>query len=95
MRIQITFLFLAYCFSEARIGAFLHNGKAEVKGEDGQLDRLVFEGLTWRVRRHPYRRDAAAGGTDSKPGRPRLPLPSSRWLCGGHYQAAEPSATSV
>ena len=61
MRIQITFLLLAYYFSEARIGAFLHNGKAEVKGEDGQLDRLVFKGLTWRVRLHPYCRDAVAG----------------------------------
>jgi hypothetical protein len=60
MRIQITFLLLAYCFSGARIGAFLHNGKAEVKGEDGQIDRLVFEGLTWKVRRYYYRRDAAS-----------------------------------
>jgi hypothetical protein len=39
-----------------------HLLKAEVKGEDGQLDRLVFEGLTWRARRHPCRRVAAAGG---------------------------------
>src|SRR5947199_1788197 len=58
MRIQITFLLLAYCFSGARIGAFFHNGKAEVKGEAGQIDRLVFEGLTWKVRRYHYRRDS-------------------------------------
>jgi hypothetical protein len=62
VRIQITFLLLAYCFSGARIGAFLHSGKAEVKGEDGQIDRLVFEGLTWKVRRYHYRRDAASKG---------------------------------
>jgi len=30
MRDQITFLLLVYCFSIARIGAFLHNGKTEV-----------------------------------------------------------------
>jgi hypothetical protein len=60
MRIQITFLLLAYCFSGARIGAFLYNGKAEVKGENGQIDRLVFKGLTWKVRRYHYRRDAAS-----------------------------------
>jgi hypothetical protein len=59
MRDQITFLLLAYCFSGARIGAFLHNGKAEVKGTDGKVDRLMFKGLTWKVRRYPYRRDTA------------------------------------
>jgi hypothetical protein len=37
MRDQITFLLLAYYFSGARIGAFLHNGKAEVKEEGGKL----------------------------------------------------------
>jgi hypothetical protein len=50
MRDQITFLLLAYCFSGARTGAFLHNGKVEVKGEGGKLDTLVFEGLTWKAR---------------------------------------------
>ena len=50
MRIQITFLLLAYCFSGARIGAFLHNGTTEVAGENGQVDKLVFQGLTWKVR---------------------------------------------
>jgi hypothetical protein len=35
MRIQVIFLPLAYCFSGARIGAFLRKGKAEVKGKDG------------------------------------------------------------
>jgi hypothetical protein len=49
MRVQLTFLLLAYCFSGARIGAFLPNSKAEVKREDGQIDRLLFEGLTWKV----------------------------------------------
>jgi hypothetical protein len=62
MRIQITFLLPAYCFSGARIGAFLHNGKAEMKGEDRQIDRLVFEGLTWKVRQYHYRRDATSEG---------------------------------
>jgi hypothetical protein len=62
IRVQITFLLLAYCFSGARITAFLHNGKAEVKGKDGQIDRLVFEGWTWKIRRYYYRRDAASGG---------------------------------
>jgi hypothetical protein len=33
-----------------------------VKGEDKQLDRLMFKSLMWRVRRHFYRRDTAAGG---------------------------------
>jgi hypothetical protein len=49
MRIQLTFLFLAYYFSGTHVGAFLHNGKAEVKGENGQIDRLVFKELTWKV----------------------------------------------
>jgi hypothetical protein len=31
MRVQITFLLLAYRLSGARMGAFLHNGKAQVK----------------------------------------------------------------
>jgi hypothetical protein len=35
MRIQITFLVLAYCFLGARIKAFLYNNKTEVKGENG------------------------------------------------------------
>jgi hypothetical protein len=62
MRTQITFLLQAYYFSGARIGAFLHNGTAEVKGKDGQIDRLMFKGLTWKIRRYYYRRDAAFGG---------------------------------
>jgi hypothetical protein len=62
MRIRITFLLLAYCFSGTRIRAFLYNGKAEVKGENGQIDRLVFKGLTWKVGRYHYRRDAASKG---------------------------------
>lgn len=55
MRYQITFLLLAYCFSGARIRAFLHNGKAEVKGEAGKLDTLLFEGLTWKARLSHHR----------------------------------------
>jgi hypothetical protein len=34
IRIQITFLPLAYRFSGVRIGAFLNNGMPEVKGKD-------------------------------------------------------------
>jgi len=86
MRTQITFLLQAHCFSGARIGAFLHNSTAEVKGKDGQIDRLVFEGLTWKVRRYRYHRDAASGGLTAKPGRPCLSFPSSRWLYRGHHQ---------
>jgi hypothetical protein len=41
MRAQMTFLILAYCFSEARIGAFLHNGTAEVEQKDGQRDKAA------------------------------------------------------
>jgi hypothetical protein len=49
MRVQMTFLLLAYCFTGARVGAFLHNDKAEVRREDRQVDKLVFERLTWKV----------------------------------------------
>jgi hypothetical protein len=45
IRAQITFSLLAYCFSGARISAFLHNGKAEVEQKDRQTDRLLFEGF--------------------------------------------------
>jgi hypothetical protein len=45
----MTFLILAYCFSGARIDTFLHNGTAEVEQKDGQRDRLLFKGLTWKV----------------------------------------------
>jgi hypothetical protein len=55
MRVRVTFLLLAYCFTGARIGAFLHNGKAEEKRKDGKVDKLMFEGLTWKVRRNLYR----------------------------------------
>ena len=50
MRVQMTFLILIYCFSGARIGAFLHNGKTEVEKGEGQTERVVFEGLVWKVR---------------------------------------------
>jgi hypothetical protein len=49
MKAQIMFLIPAYYFSEARIGAFLHNGTAEVEQKDRQTDRLLFEGLTWKA----------------------------------------------
>jgi len=55
MRDQITFLILVYCYSGARSGALLYNGKAEVRRKDGQIDKLAFEGLAWRLRRNPYR----------------------------------------
>ena len=50
MRVQMTFLILAYCFTGARVGAYLENGVAEVKRPDGKVDKLVFKGLTWKVR---------------------------------------------
>jgi hypothetical protein len=55
-------LLLAYYFSGARIKAFLYNDKAEIKGENGQINRLVFKRLTWKIRRYYYRRDAAFKG---------------------------------
>ena len=54
MRVQVTFLLLLYSDSGARLGAFLENGMAAVKRKDGQKDTLMFEGLTWKVRRYPY-----------------------------------------
>jgi hypothetical protein len=62
MRDQITFLFLAYCFSGARIGASLHNGKTEVKGRDGQVDRRVFEGLTCKGKTVPFTAETLDSG---------------------------------
>jgi len=53
MRVQMTFLFLAYCFTGARVGAYLHNSKTKMKSPDGKVDKFVFEGLTWKVRRGP------------------------------------------
>ena len=66
------FLLLAYYFSRARIGAFLHNDKAEVTQEDGRIDRLVFEGLTVEGKTVPLPPRRCFRGTDSKPGRPYL-----------------------
>lgn len=45
MRVQIIFLVLICCFSEARIEAFLHNGKAGIEEGEGPTERIVFEGL--------------------------------------------------
>jgi hypothetical protein len=42
--------------------AFLHNGKAQVKGKDRWIDRLVFEDLTRKIRRYHYRREANCRG---------------------------------
>ena len=50
MRVQMSFLFLVYCFTGARVGIFLDNAEAQVQREDGQIDTLVFQGLTWTVR---------------------------------------------
>ncbi len=55
MRTQLTFLLQAYCFSGARIGAFPHNSTAEVECKGVQTDRLMLEGLTWKVRWYHYR----------------------------------------
>jgi hypothetical protein len=54
MRVQVTFLLLLYSDSGARLGAFLENGVAAVKRKDGQKDKLMFEGLTWKVKQYPY-----------------------------------------
>jgi hypothetical protein len=78
MRDQMTFLLLAYRFTGARVGASLHNGKAEEKVADGKIDKFVFEGLTWKVRENPN----AGCGPDTQPetddelGRSFLPFPS-------------------
>jgi hypothetical protein len=53
MRDQMTFLILSYCFTGARLGAYLHHGKGEVKRPDGKVDKLVFEALIWKVRENP------------------------------------------
>lgn len=87
---QITFLLLAYCFLGARIGAFLHNGKAEVKGEDGKLDTLVFEGINMEgktVPSPPLQPATLTWGTDNEPGCPHQSIPSSRWIYGSYSQA--------
>lgn len=55
MRDQITFIILIYYFSRARIRAFLYNGKRKVKGKDGQIERLIYKGLTWKIRPYPCR----------------------------------------
>ena len=47
------FLFLFYCFTGARVGAFLHNGKAEVRRKNGGIDKLMIEGLTWKMGPEP------------------------------------------
>lgn len=87
MRLQISFLLLSYCFTGARVGAFLHNGKAEVKRKDGRVDKLVFKGLTWKVRRNTATVVLNAHSeTDNEPGRSCLSFPSSRWNYGSCSQ---------
>ena len=53
VRVQITSLLLADCLPGVCAGAFLHNGKAQVKRKDRQMDRLVFGGLTWEGKTVP------------------------------------------
>lgn len=43
MRDQMIFLILAYCFTGARVGAYLDNGETVVKRPDGKTDKLQFE----------------------------------------------------
>jgi hypothetical protein len=74
----MTFLLLAYRFTGGRVGASLHNGKAEEKVPDGKIDKFGFEGLMWKVRENPnagYGPDAQPE-TDDKPGRSFLPFTS-------------------
>lgn len=51
MRVQMTFLLLVYCFTGARVGAFLHNGKGGVEQGNDENDKMIFQGLTWKVSR--------------------------------------------
>ena len=52
MRVQMTFLLLVYCFTGARVGAFLHNGKEGVEQGGGENDKVICQGLTWKVSRN-------------------------------------------
>jgi hypothetical protein len=40
---------MAYYYSGARIGAFIHNFIGEVKGQNGKMEKVVFQGLTWKA----------------------------------------------
>jgi hypothetical protein len=53
MRDQMTFMVQLYSASGARLGTFLDNGRAEAKQKGGQVDKLILEGLTWKVKRYP------------------------------------------
>jgi hypothetical protein len=54
MRSQLTFLTMAYCYSGARIGAFVHNFIGEVKTQDGEMEKVVFQVLTWKASLWPF-----------------------------------------
>ncbi len=54
MRSQSTFLTQAYCYSGARIGAFVHNFTGEVEGQDGKTEKVLLRGLTWKASPQPF-----------------------------------------
>ena len=45
----MTFLLLIYCFTGARVGAFLDNGKGGTEQDADENDKVIFQGLTWKV----------------------------------------------
>lgn len=51
----MTFLLLVYCFTGARVGAFLDTGKGLDNGKEGaeqgadENEKVIFQGLTWKV----------------------------------------------
>ncbi len=49
MRVQMTFFILVYCFTDARIEAFLHNDKKEVEQKANENEKMIFQNLTWKV----------------------------------------------
>jgi len=55
MRVQMTFLLLGLLLYRSAHWGFLHNGKTKVRRKAGGVDKVVFEGLTLKVRRNSYR----------------------------------------
>lgn len=49
MRVQMTFFILVYCFTGAGIGAFLHNGQGGAERGASEDEKVMFQGLTWKV----------------------------------------------
>lgn len=45
MRVQMTFLLLVYCFTDARVGAFLNNGKGGAEQNANENDKIIFKNL--------------------------------------------------